>query len=104
MPKLIRLYILQVFIGFGLSGIFVALLLWQNVGNLRHLIFTSDIGWIAFAMMVIFNGLVFSGVQFAIVIMRMGHEDKKPPSRGLKIPAGAKPEAIAVKVAGPPRS
>lgn len=104
MPKLVRLYIRHVFIGFALSAIFVSLLLWQNVGNLVHLIFTSDIGWIALVMMVVFNGIVFSGVQFAIAIMRMEGNNDTPPQRGLKIPLGAEPEPVVVKVAGPPRS
>lgn len=80
MPKLIRLYISQVLIGFALSAAFVALLLWQNVANLGHLVLTSDIGWLAVLMLFIFNGLVFAGVQFSITIMRMGEGD--PPKDG----------------------
>ncbi len=38
MPKLIRLYIRQAIYGFGLSAIFVAAILYSNVGNLWHLI------------------------------------------------------------------
>ncbi len=77
MPRLVRLYIAQVLIGFALSAGFVVLLLWQNVGNLGHLVLTSDIGWLAALMLFIFNGLVFAGVQFSIAIMRMGGGD--PP-------------------------
>ncbi|MFV2053108.1 hypothetical protein [Aliiroseovarius sp. YM-037] len=80
MPRPVRLYIKNVIIGFLLAAVFVALLLWANVGNLWHLISTSDIGWIAVVMLVIFNGIVFAGVQFGIVIMRMGHDDT--PSGG----------------------
>ena len=78
MPKLIRLYIRNVLIGFALSAIFVTALLYTNVGNLWHLISGSDIGWIAFAMLFMFNGLVFAGVQFAFVIMRMEYDDDEP--------------------------
>lgn len=71
MPKLVSLYIRQVLIGFALSGMFVALLLWTNVGNLGHLVTASPIGYLAVFMLFMFNGIVFSGVQFGIAIMRM---------------------------------
>ncbi len=83
MPKLIRVYIIQVLIGFGLAAVFVGLLLWLDVGNLRHLVMASDIGWLAVLMLFIFNGLVFAGVQFSITIMRMA-EDEKPKGGGLR--------------------
>ncbi|MBY6118390.1 hypothetical protein [Mameliella alba] len=75
MPKLIRLYILQVLAGFGLSAVFVGALLWFNVANLWHLISGSDMGVVAVLMLFMFNGIVFAGVQFAISIMRMGEGD-----------------------------
>ncbi|MCK8484884.1 hypothetical protein MUY21_12625 [Aliiroseovarius sp. S2029] len=92
MPRLVRLYIKQVLIGFGLSATFVALLLYTNVGNLWHLVSTSDIGWIAVLMLFMFNGIVFAGVQFAIVIMRMGQDDT---------PKGGKREPIATTIPVP---
>lgn len=85
MPKLVKLYIKQVLIGFALSAAFVALLLWQNVANLGHLVTTSDIGWLAALMLFVFNGLVFAGVQFAIVIMNMG-ERETPKDGGRRDP------------------
>lgn len=75
MPELVKLYIRQVFVGFALSAVFVALLLWQNVGNLGHLVLASDIGWLAALMLFVFNGLVFAGVQFSISVMRMGENN-----------------------------
>ncbi|MBT55118.1 MAG: hypothetical protein CMF72_17175 [Mameliella sp.] len=75
MPKLIRLYILQVLTGFGLSALFVGALLWFNVANLWHLISTSDVAVVAVIMLVFFNGVVFAGVQFANSIMRMAEDD-----------------------------
>ncbi|WP_323770991.1 hypothetical protein [Antarctobacter sp.] len=75
MPKLIRLYIIQVLSGFGLSVLFVGALLWFNVANLWHLISGSDVAVVAVVMLVFFNGVVFAGVQFAISIMRMADED-----------------------------
>lgn len=84
MPRLVRLYIHQVLIGFGLSAVFVTALLYTNVGNLWHLISTSDIGWIAVAMLFMFNGIVFAGVQFAIAVMRMEGTDE--PKGGKRAP------------------
>jgi hypothetical protein len=66
MPKLVRLYIRSVAFGVpdlgglhdraGLAGT------WPGSGIL---ILGSDIGWIAAVMLVVFNGIVFSAVQFA---------------------------------------
>ena len=75
MPALIRLYISQVLIGFALSAVLVALLLWFNVADLRNLIFGSDVGLLALLLLWLFNGVVFAGVQFAIAIMGMADDD-----------------------------
>ncbi|WP_095590031.1 hypothetical protein [Actibacterium ureilyticum] len=74
MPKLVSLYIRQTLIGFALSAGFVALLLWTNVANLAHLVTSSPMGYLALFMLFMFNGIVFSGVQFGISIMRMGED------------------------------
>lgn len=75
MPKLVALYIRQTVIGFALSGVFVALLLYTNVANLWHLVSSSNVGLVAGFMLFMFNGIVFSGVQFGISIMRMAEDD-----------------------------
>jgi TRAP-type C4-dicarboxylate transport system permease small subunit len=85
MPKLIRLYIVNVAIGFALAAVFVALLVWQDVAGLRHLILGSDMGWVAALMMVMFHGVVFAGVQFAIAVMRMA-EPPEGPRGGSRAP------------------
>jgi hypothetical protein len=75
MPDLIRLYITNVIIGFVISAVVVAGLLWFNVANLGHLVATSDIGLMAVLLLWLFNGIVFAGVQFAIAIMSMSDDD-----------------------------
>ena len=85
MPKLIKLYIVNVAYGFGLSVVFLGLLLWQDVAGLRHLILESNLGWVAAFMMIVMNGVVFAGVQFAIAIMRMAEPEDTPP-RGRRQP------------------
>lgn len=75
MPDLIRLYITHVAVGFAISAVVVAGLLWFNVANLGHLVATSDVGWLAALLLWLFNGIVFAGVQFAIAIMGMADDD-----------------------------
>ena len=95
MPKLIRLYITQVLLGFFLSAVFVGLLLWFNIANLAHLIAGSDIGWIAVGMLFMFNG-------------DFRHADGRA-RRAADIGRQARAAGIATgtscgKTAGPPRS
>ncbi len=84
MPELIRLYIRSVAIGFVLSGLFTAGLLWRDVAGLGHLVAGSDMGWVAVAMLVVFNGIVFSGVQFGVRIMLMTEDAAPPPGRPIQ--------------------
>lgn len=84
MPKLIRLYITNVAIGFGLSAAFLALLVGFDVAGLRHLIFGSDMGLVAALMIFMFQGVVFAGVQFAIAVMRMAEDEDDTPRGGLR--------------------
>jgi TRAP-type C4-dicarboxylate transport system permease small subunit len=82
MPKLVRLYIQSVAMGFALAAAFTGILIWQDVAGIGHLILGSDIGWIAVAMMVVFNGIVFSAVQFAFAVMGLAEDDA--PRGGLR--------------------
>ena len=75
MPKLIRLYITQVLIGFGIAGAFVAMLLYFNLANLWHLVTHSPSGLLAVFILWFANGIVFAGVQFAIAVMRLKDDD-----------------------------
>lgn len=101
MPRLVRLYILQTLMGFGLSTIFVGLLLWQNVANLYHLVTSTDAGLLAVFLLWLFNGLVFAGAQFAISIMRMQDTDT-PPSGGRRArPAAMQPVPVRVAAERP---
>ena len=84
MPKLVRLYIVNVAIGFGIAVAFVSALVWLDVANLRHLVMETESGWLAFAMMVMFNGVVFAGVQFGIAVMRLA-EPEDPPQGGKRV-------------------
>jgi hypothetical protein len=78
MPKLIKLYIRHVIIGFGIAAAFVAMLLWFNVMNMWHLISTSDVGLLALVVLWFSHGVVFAGVQFAWAVMALA----EPPEGG----------------------
>lgn len=78
MPKLVKLYIKNVIMGFGIAAGFVAMLLWFNVMNLWGLISQSSDGFLAVFLLWFMNGIVFAGVQFAWVIMAMAKTDDGP--------------------------
>ncbi len=86
MPKLVALYIRSVAIGFALSAVFLALLVWQDVGGLQRLIAGSGPGIIAAVMLFVSNGIIFSGVQFAIAVMKLA-EPPEGPKGGTRAPA-----------------
>ncbi|MDQ2091975.1 hypothetical protein [Marimonas arenosa] len=84
MPKLIRMYIINVAIGFAIAAAFVAMLLYFNIANLWHLVSHSDKGWLAVLILWISNGIIFAGVQFGIAVMRMKDDDDDGPGGGLR--------------------
>jgi hypothetical protein len=94
MPKLVRLYLRSVAVGFAVAGVFTFGLVWLDVAGIGHLIAGSDIGWIAAAMLVVFNGIVFSAVQFAVSVMGMAEDDA--PRGGLRDHAALIPVRVEV--------
>ena len=105
MPKLIALYIRSVAIGFGLSAVFLGLMLWFDVAGLRHLIFGSDMGLVAAAMVFMFQGVIFAGVQFGIAVMSMADDDSGPKGglRDYLLPEINSQIPVPVKVTAPKR-
>jgi len=84
MPDLVQLYIRQSAIGFVLSAVFVAGLLYFNVVNLWHLVTHTDVGLMAVGLLWFFNGIVFGSVQFGISVMRMAERKDTGPRGGLR--------------------
>lgn len=74
MPPLIRLFIRNGLAGFGLSAIFVGLLLALDVMALRALVFQSPDGLLAVFLIWFFNGLLFGAVQIGYAVMTLGHD------------------------------
>ena len=91
MPNLIKMYIRQSAIGFALSAVFVALLLYFNVVNLWHLVTHTDVGILAVFLLWLFNGIVFAGVQFGISIMSMSYDDEEDDDDHRGRPVGLTP-------------
>lgn len=107
MPKLIRMYIVNVLIGFAIAAAFVAMLLYFNIANLWHLVTHSDIGWLAVLILWISNGVIFAGVQFGIAVMRMKDDDDDGPGGGLRegvMPPAREPVLVRVPVGKPRRN
>lgn len=97
MPALVRLYIQSVAIGFAIAVAFTGGLLRLDVAGLGHLVMGSNIGWIAVAMLVVFNGIVFSAVQFGWRVMGMAEGEQGPKGgRGVREPVLV-PVAVPVK-------
>ena len=82
MPKLIRLYIVNVAFGFALAAGFVGALVGLDIGGIGRLVLQSDMGIVAALMLWVFHGVVFAGVQFAVAVMALA-EDQGP--RGGKL-------------------
>ncbi len=93
MPALVRLYIRHVIIGYLLALVFTGLLFWLNIANLWHLVTHTADGPLAAFLLVMFNGIVFSGVQFGIAIMRMADDDD---SGGTKVRTQMQPVPVRV--------
>ncbi|WP_313136069.1 hypothetical protein [Paracoccus jeotgali] len=98
MPKLIRLYIVNIFYGFLLALVFTGTLVAFDVGHLRHLLTSVSSGWIAGLGLLFLNTLLFAGVQFAIAVMRMAEPTRRSPPGGKRqrsAPAAAIPALAA---------
>ena len=87
-PNLMQLYLRHCAIGFALSAVFVALILWRDVAGLGSLIAGSDVGVLAVFLLWFFHGTVFGSVQFAIMIMLQSDDsdDDDDDHRGMLIP------------------
>ncbi len=98
MPELVRLYIRNIVYGFLLAVVFTGLLIWLDIAHLRHLVMAVKGGWLAIVMLVVFNTIVFAGVQFAIAVMAMA-EKGDPPASGLRQHDVARSEPATVPAA-----
>lgn len=103
MPELVKLYIRQTLIGFGVAAVFVGILFYFNVANLWHLVTHTDVGILAAFLLFMFNGIVFSGVQFGIAIMGMAEKEEDTSGGGNAHQHATVPVPVKVTRAGPRR-
>lgn len=75
MPPLIRLYIIQTAIGFLISLVFTACVVFFDIARVGYLVSNVDGGWLAAFLFFVLNGIVFAGVQFGITVMFMANRD-----------------------------
>lgn len=66
MPKLIRLLIVNLLIGFGISALFLAVILALDVAGLRHLMRQTPTGWLTGFAFFFLHGIVLVGVQLRL--------------------------------------
>ena len=97
MPKLVRLYIHSIAVGFGLSGLLTAGLLGMDIAGLGHLVLQSDMGPVAVAMLFACFGILFSAVQFGLRIMTLATADDRPRG-GLRQQAALVPVPVRVRM------
>ena len=84
MPRLVKMYLVNVAIGFGIAALFMAILLGFDVAGLGHLVMETQQGWIAGLMLFMASGTLFAGVQFALRIMALAEGDDNGPRGGLR--------------------
>lgn len=82
MPILVRFLLVHAAIGFGLAFIFVSALVVFDTGGLRTLMASSNVGLVAFLLLVFLNGLTFGSVQIGVAVMLLGEEDGNPDGGG----------------------
>ncbi len=86
MPKIFRFYLFHCVIGFAISALFTAALLYLNIANLWQLISGSDIGLMAVTVFWLLNGIVFAGVQTAVAVWLMADAGDDEPKGGHRVP------------------
>ncbi|MEO3470769.1 hypothetical protein AAFN86_02800 [Roseomonas sp. CAU 1739] len=77
MPTAVRFMVLHGLIGFGLSALFVAAVLWADPGGVGQLILKQG-GIPVIAMLWFFSGLTFGSVQIGTAVMLQDGRDDAP--------------------------
>ena len=104
MPKLVRLYIVNVLIGFSISALFLGLVLALDLAHLRHLVLETSGGRIAGLQFFLSNGIVFAGEQFAIAAISLAEGQGRGPRAGLRVLARLTPVTSDATAQGTGRS
>ncbi len=76
-PPAVRFMVLHGLVGFGLSALFVAAVLWADPGGVGTLILKHG-GIPVIAMLWFFSGLTFGSVQIGTAVMLQDRPDDTP--------------------------
>jgi hypothetical protein len=101
MPRLVRLYILHSAIGFALSAVLVAALVWADVAQLGRLVVQHPAGPFAAFLLWVANGIVLAGAQFGIALTLMSEDGGDGGGGAMPLARAAAPAPQAVPVAIP---
>ncbi len=71
MPDILRLFIRNALIGFGIAAIFVAVLVWLDVNGLRGSLAGEDRLGLALFILWFGNGTFFAALQIAWAVMAL---------------------------------
>lgn len=82
MPKLIQMYIRHSLIGFGISAVFVGMLLYFNVLNLWGMLLHDKSAGLVVFILWFFHGALFASVQFGYAVMNLAEKPEKPGGGG----------------------
>ncbi len=86
MPQLVRFVLLHTAIGFGISAVFVALLMSTDANGLAALLRGAESHPLPALLLWFFCGLTFASVQIGAAVMLLAHEDPPEPRGGRRIP------------------
>ena len=98
MPPFARIVLANLSVGFALAAVFVALLLWFNIGGLGYLVSVVGGGWWMLVPLWIMFGGLFTCVQFIVAGMNDDDDDDDHPRGGRRDPRELQNDHVAIPV------
>lgn len=95
-PTAVRFMVMHGLVGFGLSAVFVAAVLWADPGGVGSLMLRVG-GWPVVLMLWYFSGLTFGAVQIGTAVMLLDGKDRPGGGRRLRLPAMPVPVRAAAR-------
>ncbi|MEM7733819.1 MAG: hypothetical protein AAF280_13710 [Pseudomonadota bacterium] len=66
----------NVYVGFGLSAVFLSMTMWFNIAGLMTYIAETTMGWLVALLMWLVNGMVFARVQTLLTSASVDDDDE----------------------------
>ena len=95
MPHHVAFLLRHALIGTLVALAFTGMVLWFDIGHIRHLVLATEEGPLALAVFTVFMAITFASVQMGIRIMGLGEEEDDNPGNG---PSGHRHEAVPIRV------